>query len=77
MPYFNYHFTAKKMIASGRLIGYFYAPSYKGISPALVLLFDDAVRPIMPIRQHRWAEYAPLLPEEKELHPDKNFFEKN
>ena len=80
LPYFNYHSTAKKLIASGKLFGYFYTANYRGISPALVLLFDDSVRPAMPIRKHRWEEYAPLLPKEKELHPQGNsaqsFFEK-
>ena len=61
MPYFNYHATAKHLIATGKLTGYYFTPCYRGISPALVLLFADDRHPIMPIREHRWEEYAPLL----------------
>ncbi len=67
MPYFNYHAAAKRLIGEGRLIGYFYTEKHKNISPALVLLFDDAKHPVMPIRYSRWKEYIPLLPVEKEL----------
>lgn len=65
MPYFNYHATAKKLISEGKLRGYFFAERYNSISPALVLLFDDAKHPAMPIREHRWEEYAPLLKDKK------------
>ena len=67
MPYFNYHATAKRLIAEGKLIGYYFAKNYRGISPALVLLFDDFRRPAMPIREARFAEYLPLLKGAKEI----------
>ena len=61
MAYFNYHATAKRLIAEGKLVAYYFVREYHGISPALLLLFDDGQHPIMPIRQARWEEYAPLL----------------
>jgi len=60
--YFNYHATAKRLIAAGKLVGYYYTEDHRGIKPALVLLFNDQAHPVMPIRQHRWAEYQALLP---------------
>lgn len=61
MPYFNYHATAKKLIADGKLLGYRFVESYRGISPALLLFFHDEKHPVMPIRCARWEEYAALL----------------
>ena len=61
MPYFNYHAIAKRLIIQGKLREYYFADDYHGISPALVLLFDDAKHPVMPIRRTRWEEYADLL----------------
>ena len=61
MPYFNYHATAKRLIAAGKLKNYSFTPRYGRISPALVLVFDDIKHPVMPIRECRWAEYAELL----------------
>lgn len=69
MPYFNYHATAKKLIAEGKLMGYRFAEQYHGISPALLLFFDDIRHPIMPIRQHRWEEYLALLPIKEQDNP--------
>ena len=65
MSYFNYHATAKRLITEGHLTGFYFCGSYRGISPALVLLFDDPKHPVMPIREYRWAEYAPLLADVK------------
>ncbi len=65
MAYFNYHATAKNLIRHGKLTGYYFAESYKNISPALVLFFDDALHPVMPIREYKWEEYLPLLPGDK------------
>lgn len=62
MPYFNYHATAKRLIREGRLTDYYLTERHGKISPALVLVFDDARHPVMPIRPHRWEEYLPLLP---------------
>lgn len=61
MPYFNYHATAKKLIKGGKLKAYCFTDRYNSISPALVLLFDDIKHPVMPIRQHHWAEYMSLI----------------
>lgn len=61
MPYFNYHATAKRLIAEGKLRGYYITPRYRAIAPALVLLFEDERHPVMPIREQRWEEYLPLL----------------
>lgn len=57
--YYNYHAEIKKLILSGRLIGYQFVDDYNGIRPALVLYFSGH-RP-MPIRSYRWEEYIPLL----------------
>ena len=65
MPYFNYHATAKKLINEGKLIEYRFVKRYRNISPALVLVFDDAKHPVMPIREHRFKEYILLLPKDK------------
>ena len=61
MPYFNYHATAKRLIREGRLTGFRFVPEYRGISPALLLFFDDPRHPVMPIREHRFSEYLTLL----------------
>ena len=61
MPYFNYHATAKRLIAEGRLIGFRFVENYRAISPALLLFFDDKTHPVMPIRAERWEEYEKIL----------------
>ena len=61
MGYFNYHATAKRLIKEGKLLRYYIADTHRGISPALILVFDDATHPIVPIRESRWEEYLPLL----------------
>lgn len=65
--YFNYHAKAKRLIQEGKLKGYYFIDRHNAISPALVLLFDDAQHPVMPIRANRWSEYLPLLDKEKEI----------
>ena len=65
MPYYNYHAKAKRPIAEGKLVGYYYTENHNGISPALVLVFDDFVHPYMPIREYRWGEYEKILPTDK------------
>ena len=70
MGYYSYHGVAKRLIAEGKLVGYYYTEAHRGIRPALVLLFEDEKHPVMPIRAHRWEEYAGLLPREKELSGD-------
>ena len=59
MAYYNYHAEIKKLILSGRLIGYQFVDDYNGIRPALVLYFSH--HHPMPIRSYRWEEYLPLL----------------
>ena len=66
--YFSYHATIKRLLREGRLVGYYFAGEYHGISPALVLLFDDAIHPVMPVREYRWQDYLPQLPLEAEIH---------
>ena len=66
MSYFNYHAMAKRLIAEGKLIGYYFTAKHNTISPALVLFFNDYRHPIMPIRAQHWAEYLPLLPKKME-----------
>ena len=61
MTYFNYHATAKRLIAEGKLIRFYFTEKHNNISPALVLVFDDKLHPIMPIREQRWDEYYGLL----------------
>lgn len=59
MTYFNYHAKVKKLIVEGHCKGARLVEEYHGISPALVLHFDN--HPPMPIRQHKWKEYFGLL----------------
>lgn len=59
MAYFNYHAKAKKLIAEGHLVDYEIVDSWRSISPALVLYFDNN-RP-MPIREYRWDEYFKII----------------
>ena len=61
MAYFNYHATAKRLIREGKLISWEIVGEYNGISPAMVLFFDDNQHPVMPIREARFYEYFPLL----------------
>ena len=67
MSYYSYHATVRRLIAQGKLTGYYFTERHRAISPALVLLFDDDRHPVMPIRQERWEVYLPLLPSEKEI----------
>lgn len=65
MSYFNYHATIKKLIKENKLVGYYFCQNYKGISPALVLIFNDIRHPTMPVREHKFHEYLSVLPKEK------------
>ncbi len=65
MSYFNYHATAKRLISEGKLIKYYFTDRYGKISPALILVFDDDLHSVMPIREYRFDEYMKLLPKEK------------
>ncbi len=57
--YYNYHATAKRLIAEGRLTEYRFLDEYRGICPCLLLIFENH-RP-MPIRQDRWDEYLAII----------------
>ena len=70
MAYYNYHATAKGLLAEGKLICWYYTKRHNHISPALVLVFDDLRHPKMPLRDYRWDEYLPLLPPDKEIPGD-------
>jgi len=59
--YYNYHATVRQLISGGHLTGYEHLDAYHGISPCLLLYFDNH-KP-MPIRDYWWEEYLPLLKE--------------
>lgn len=59
MSYFNYHAKAKNLIMTGHLIKFEIVKNWNGISPALVLYFDNN-KP-MPIREYRFDEYFNIL----------------
>ena len=63
MSYFNFHAIVKKMIKDGKLKSYYVVDVYKDIAPALVLIFNDTHRPVVPIRKHMWDEYFNLIEE--------------
>ena len=62
--YYNYHAQAKKRIREGKLTDFYFTDDYKGIRPALVLIFTDRV---MPIRKNRWEEYYSILVKTKKV----------
>ena len=57
--YYNYHATAKNLIASGHLVNYEIMDAWNAIKPALVLFFDNH-KP-MPIRSYKWDEYLEVI----------------
>lgn len=61
--YYSYHATAKNLIRKGKLKDRYICEKYNSLSPALVLVFDDAKHPVMPIREYRWDEYFALIGE--------------
>ena len=65
MGYFNYHAKAKKLIKDGKLKKFYFTKNHNGISPALVLVFDDATHPLMPIREDHFGEYLALINDNK------------
>lgn len=66
MDYFGHHGTIRRLLAEGKLIEWYYTDRHNQIAPALVLVFDDAAHPIMPVRENRWPEYLPLLPMDRQ-----------
>ena len=63
--YYNYHATVKRLIRENKLINMYIVEKYNKISPALILCFNDAKHPIMPIRKEKWQEYFDFI---KSLH---------
>ena len=61
MSYFNYHATAKRLISENKLVQFYFTERHNNISPALVLVFNDPVHPVMPIRKEKWQEYLSLI----------------
>ena len=59
MAYFNYHAKAKNLIKEGHLVKYEFVENHNGISPALVLYFDNN-KP-MPIREKHFSLYLALI----------------
>ena len=57
--YYNYHAKAKRLIREGHLVNFETVKNHNGISPALILYFDNH-GPI-PIRKERWAEYSDVI----------------
>ena len=53
---YPYHNKIKQRIKNDELIDYEYVPSYKSISPCLLLYFSTEPY-IRPIREHRFEEY--------------------
>ena len=61
MEYYNYHGTVKRLIAEGKLKKWQLVEEYHGITPVLLLFFDDDRHPVMPIREDRFEEYFDLI----------------
>ena len=61
MAYYNFHAKVKEMIRDGKLKSYYIVDVYKDISPALILVFNDGNKPVVPIRRHKWEEYFELI----------------
>ena len=71
MGYFNYHAKIKKLISEGHLVGYALLQEYHGISPALVLYFDNAqkiyedLRMLINSTEVKLVEFEPVGPIKK------------
>lgn len=59
MAYYNYHAKAQNLIKDGHCVKAEMVDKYNGISPALVLYFDNHIP--MPIREHMFFAYFALL----------------
>lgn len=57
--YFNYHAKVQNLIKENHAICYEYLNSYNGISPCMLIYFDNGKK--YPIRSHKFAEYEFLL----------------
>ena len=63
--YFSYHGAIRKLLTQNKLLFWYFTDDHNGIAPALVLVFDDAKHPVMPVRREKWNIYLPLLPKNK------------
>ena len=52
---------AKRLISENKLVQFYFTERHNNISPALVLVFNDPVHPVMPIRKEKWQEYLSLI----------------
>ena len=59
MVYFNYHAKLKRLIESGKAIGYERLEEYHNISPCILVHFEGERS--MPIREHKFEEYLFLF----------------
>ena len=59
MAYFSYHNKVQSKIKNGELKTFEFVDEYHGISPCLVLYFNDGKS--YPIRDHMFDEYIKLL----------------
>lgn len=57
--YFNYHAKAVQLIMTGHLVKYEFLDEYHGISPCLLLFFDNNIP--MPIREHKFGDYYKVI----------------
>jgi hypothetical protein len=57
--YFNYHAKAARLIETGHLVRYEFLDEYRGISPCLLLFFDNNIP--MPVRGHRFGMYYKII----------------
>lgn len=57
---YPYHNRIKQRIENGEMINYEYVPTYKNISPCLLLYFKTEPF-IRPIRAHRFEAYQEII----------------
>lgn len=60
MGYYNYHAMLKRRLRSGESFSVEINETYKGITPAMIIIFNDRV---YPIREYRFEEYFAVFEE--------------
>lgn len=60
MGYYNYHGMIKRRLRSGESCSVEIKEAYNGISPAIIIIFNDRV---YPIREYRFEEYFAIFQE--------------
>lgn len=60
MEYYNYHGMIKRRLRSGESCSVEIKEAYNGISPAIIIIFNDRV---YPIREYRFEEYFAIFQE--------------